>query len=320
MRTGAAAGHIGYFHETAFYGSDDEYLQVAVPFLEDGRRAGEPTLVNCADHNTTLLRGVLGDVDGIEFLPAEHEYARPATTIQSYRKLFASLTAAGADQIRIIGEVPHPGVGAAWDGWARYEAAVNHAFREFPLWGICPYDTRTTPERVLAEVAQTHPHVATAGGGHHHNHDFVDPVSFLAQRPTPPRDPLELTLPALELVDPWPHDARQAIDALETTLPAGMVDDLVTAVSEIVTNARSYGIAPVRMRAWTAPERVVVTVHDAGFGTTDPFAGLIPPHRDLGSGGLGLWIVHQLCSAVSLVRTDDGFTVRLVAGRPYLAD
>lgn len=318
MRTGAAAQHLGYFHETAFYGSDDEFLSLAAPFLDEGREAGEPTLVNCADHNTSLLRDALGD-DGIEFLPVEHEYARPATSIQAYRKLFAELTAAGADQIRIVGDVPHPGVGADWHGWCRYEAAVNHAFREFPLWGLCPYDTRTTPEPVLADVARTHPHLATADGGHHHNHDFVDPASFLKERPSPPADPLELTAPLVELIDPWPHDARKAIDAIESELATTVVDDLVTAVSEVVTNARTYGIAPVRLRAWATTDRVVVTVRDEGFGITDPFAGLLPAHRDLGRGGLGLWIVHQLCSAVSFVRSSDGFTVRLTAGRPHLA-
>ena len=32
MRTGAAAGHRGYFHETAFYSSAEEFLAIVVPF------------------------------------------------------------------------------------------------------------------------------------------------------------------------------------------------------------------------------------------------------------------------------------------------
>ena len=36
MRTGAAAGHVGYFHEAVCYDSDEHLLGVVVPFLLDG--------------------------------------------------------------------------------------------------------------------------------------------------------------------------------------------------------------------------------------------------------------------------------------------
>src|SRR5690349_7058792 len=51
----------GFFHETAFYGSDDDFLAHAVPFLEDGLRAGEPSVVACTESNASLLRAALGD-------------------------------------------------------------------------------------------------------------------------------------------------------------------------------------------------------------------------------------------------------------------
>ncbi len=31
MTTGAAAGRRGYFHETAFYSSDEEFLTIVIP-------------------------------------------------------------------------------------------------------------------------------------------------------------------------------------------------------------------------------------------------------------------------------------------------
>ena len=40
MRTGAAAGHRGFFHEAACYGSDDDFVAVTVPFVEGGPRRG----------------------------------------------------------------------------------------------------------------------------------------------------------------------------------------------------------------------------------------------------------------------------------------
>jgi hypothetical protein len=37
--------HRGYFHEALLYDSDEEFLAVALPFLQDGVAAGEPVLV-----------------------------------------------------------------------------------------------------------------------------------------------------------------------------------------------------------------------------------------------------------------------------------
>jgi anti-sigma regulatory factor (Ser/Thr protein kinase) len=56
----------------------------------------------------------------------------------------------------------------------------------------------------------------------------------------------------------------------------------------------------------------VVAVTDGGDGPTDPFAGLLPARNGSG-GGLGLWLTHQLCDHVTLGRTGEGFTIRLVA-------
>ncbi len=112
-----------------------------------------------------------------------------------------------------MGDVPHPGLGMPWDGWARYEAVVNDAFAEFPLWGLCPYDTRITPPSVLDEVARTHPHLATVDGRHVHNDRFEDPRDFLASRPAAPLDPLQRGEPVVVLHDPLPGEAREAIGA-----------------------------------------------------------------------------------------------------------
>ena len=59
MRTGAAAGHHCYLHEAVYYGSDQELLDVAVPFLQGGIEAGEPTLVGFGAANTHLVRAAL---------------------------------------------------------------------------------------------------------------------------------------------------------------------------------------------------------------------------------------------------------------------
>jgi anti-sigma regulatory factor (Ser/Thr protein kinase) len=318
MRTGAAAGRRGFFHEATCYGSDEEFLAVVVPFLRGGLAAGEPTVVALGERNTELVRSAMaGDSLHLSFVRGSAQYARPASTIKSYRAALSGHVAAGAQQIRLVGEVPHPGVGMPWQWWARYEATVNHALADFPLWGLCPYDTRITPEHVLDDVTRTHPYLATTDGQHVTNPGFEDPAGFLTRRSPVGGDWLETSPPLVDLMDLTPAAARRAVlDAGRATrLAAAEVDDLVYAVSETVTNALCHGRPPIRFRLWPGLDWMVATVTDQGDGPSDPFAGLLPATNG-SSGGLGLWITYQICSDVTLCWDAEGFTIRLVVGSP----
>jgi anti-sigma regulatory factor (Ser/Thr protein kinase) len=85
---------------------------------------------------------------------------------------------------------------------------------------------------------------------------------------------------------------------------------LLAAASEALANAWMYGQAPITLRAWLAPERVLVSVHDCGPGPSDPFVGMFSTD-DEGEGGRGLWICQHLPVDVSLAPAPDGFTVRI---------
>ncbi|MCW3839062.1 sensor histidine kinase [Micromonospora yasonensis] len=317
MRTGAAAGHVGYYHEAVCYDSEEHLLAVVVPFLLAGVEAGEPTLVGLGEHNAELVRRALPADSGVAFLPGGDLYARPAAAIRAYRTLLAGHVAEGAEQIRIVGELPAAVLGATWDWWARYESAINHAYDDFPLWSMCAYDTRTTAPQVLADVARTHPRTARPDGSHVPTGCYTEPASYLAERRPVRLDPVQRAAPVLELTDPTPAEARAAVRAADRgQLPADEVEDLMVAVSEIVTNALRHGDGPARIRLWSGPDRIVVTVHDRGAGPKDPYAGLLPAGNGA-SGGLGLWISHQSCNHVALHQDDGGFTVRLTAGNPH---
>ncbi|GAA1806292.1 hypothetical protein GCM10009682_30260 [Luedemannella flava] len=313
MRTGAAAGYQGYLHEAVYYRSAGELLAVAVPFLLGGVEAGEPTVVALGEEHAGLVREATGGDPRITYLAGGEMYARPASAIRAYRSLLVDHVAAGAGQIRIIGELAAPAFGPTWDWWARYESAINHAYDDFPLWSMCAYDANRTPPHVLRDVARTHPSVAEPGG-RRRSPSYTDPTTFLLEPRPQPDDPVQRTRPVAELIDPLPAAARQAVRGADPgTLPAGALDNLVIAVSEVVTNAIRHGQAPVLMRLWTGADRMVVTVSDRGPGPKDPFAGLLP-RTDGEPGGLGLWLTHQLCDFVTVDRRDTGFTIRLVAG------
>ncbi|AEV84551.1 transcriptional regulator [Actinoplanes sp. SE50] len=314
-RTGAAAGHHGYYHEALCYAADDELLAVVVPFLLGGIAAGEPTMIALGERTGELVRSALPAGTPVTVLAGGAMYARPASAIRAYRNLLTGHVAAGATQIRIIGELSPDTFGPLWDSWARYESAINHAYDDFPLWSMCAYDLRVTPAPVLADVLRTHPRTAAPHGGHVPNADYTEPMLYLSDRRVPPPDPLQCDAPAADLSSPTPGEARQAVRAAGTgVVGPDELEDLVVSVSEAVSNAYRHGRPPVRMRLWCGPGRLVVSVTDAGSGPKEPFAGLLPTGDGV-DGGLGLWIAHQSCDHVALYRDTDGFTIRLTTGR-----
>ncbi len=302
----------GYDHAAAYYRSEEELLAIAVPFACGGP-PGEPVVVSLARDAAERLAAELPASANTTFLASDDHYLRPAVAVKDYRELMSALVAGGARQIRIIGEIPAPALGAGWDWWARYEAAINHIFDEFPLTSVCAYDTRVVPRAVLDDVARTHPLVATADGMRPGS-AYVEPSVFLGEpRPAGPL-PVQHRPPAAVLVDPTPGAARSALHAVNrSALPAADVYNLSLALSEAVTNAGSHGTPPVHVRIWGDERHLVASVHDAGPGPGDPFVGLLPaPDRVVG--GLGLWIAHQVCDHVALHRDADGFTIRLTMG------
>jgi anti-sigma regulatory factor (Ser/Thr protein kinase) len=317
----AAANRSSHVHEALFYESDDDLLKLVVPFVEEGLAASEPTLVVINDDAAELLRGAVGG-PGLVFLDGRHRRHDPASRIAHHREIVSGHVAGGAEHVRVVGEVPHTGHGSPWDWWARYEATINHAYAELPLWNVCPYDLRITPADVVEDVTRTHPWLAGDGGSRVTNPRYQDPREFLGARPAPVPDRLEATAaPRVDLLDPTPAAARTAVRANGQLLPVGAfdLDDVVMCVNEVVTNALAHGRPPVRLRLWSTAERIVVSVSDRGPGPGDPFVGLLPGERsgaagaaNGGSAGLGLWIAHQMASHVTLDSTGGGFTVRLV--------
>src|SRR5262249_42709472 len=121
MRTGAARGQVGHFHEAGFYGSDAEFADLIVPFVEEGLAANEQVIIGYDKRKADLLRSWLTDPSDVEFITDGSLYATPARAIATYRRLFEFHVAMGAEQIRIAGDVPHRGNGGRFEGWDRYE-------------------------------------------------------------------------------------------------------------------------------------------------------------------------------------------------------
>ena len=315
MRTGAARGQVGHYHEAGFYGSDAEFAALIVPFAEEGITAGEPVIIGYDDRKSGLLRSWLSDPSAVDFIGDKSLYATPARAIATYRRLFEFHVAMGAGQIRIAGDVPHPGNGERFEGWDRYESAVNTVWQDFPVWGRCLYDTTTTPAAVLDIVQRTHPRIVSPSGQRRPSGRYQGAAVFEGLPYAP--DPLEDTPPRAELVNRPAAEARHALAQIGSgRIPATTLQDMLIGISEAVANAQRHGRPPATVRIWATGDRIVVTVHDTGHGPADRLAGLVPapgntPDHRL---GLGLWVIHQLDIDVALRHTDDGFTIRLRGG------
>ena len=58
----------GFWHEALFYDGDDEFVDHAAGFVDDGLRLGEPVLVVAARPKVDALRARLGaDVEGVTY-------------------------------------------------------------------------------------------------------------------------------------------------------------------------------------------------------------------------------------------------------------
>jgi hypothetical protein len=90
------------------------------------------------------------------------------------------------------------------------------------------------------------------------------------------------------------------------------------AVSELAANTLNHTAAGGTLRCWQARNEVLCQIDDRGW-ITDPLAGRRLPPVD-GQGGMGLWVVNQLCDLVELRTGEHGTVIRLhmrlPAGQP----
>ncbi len=151
-------------HRVLPYGSDEEFLAAAIPFLNGGIDGSESLLAVTTEEHIELLRDSLGN--GSERLgsaPSGHWYRSPDAALNGYRTFVDEQVEAGATWVRIVGE-------PVWAGrsdreitaWTRYESLLNLSFAASPVTIVCPYDTSTLPEEVLANARRTHPEAVHA--------------------------------------------------------------------------------------------------------------------------------------------------------------
>jgi anti-sigma regulatory factor (Ser/Thr protein kinase) len=304
----------GYIHDALLYDSTDELAAIAAPFLMEGLAAGDAAVIAAGDRTAALLTDAVDADPRVHVLARSDVYrSRIPTAIVTFRRLAEQRSPGGTGRVRVVGEVDFGRTERDWLEWQRYDAAINHALATRPLWGLCVFDTQRQPEQVLESAIRTHPNLVTPQG-RGLNPLFGDPARYLRSLPVPP-EPLEDTPPRLRAADVSDSIAlrrRVAAELATVDAPRQLLEDFLRAAHEMASDALRHGQAPVTLRLWISPDRLVCTVSDLGPGWDDPFAGYGPAHGDVfRGGGTGLWLARQLCDHVDISRDDGGVTVRL---------
>ncbi|MGY1633144.1 anti-sigma factor RsbA family regulatory protein [Geodermatophilus sp. SYSU D01186] len=305
----------GLRHAAAIVDGPADLLATALPFLDDGLRAGDLVGLACPPETAALVCGALGerglalDNDpGLTLLGA-----RAPDAISLLRSQAARAAAHRTGRLRVLSEVDFGEDPAGWREGQRFESAANRILADSALTSVCLYDRRRLPPQVVDSATATHD-TLVRGGTWAPNPAFQDPAAYIAGLPAP-HEPVEDTPPLLVVDDaPTLAGLRHRIgDVLAVAVPdVEQREDLHLATSEVAANAFRHGRRPVSARIWSDGRRIVCAITDAGKTFDDPLAGFQPAHGDdLGRGGMGLWLARKLWDGVDLLPGPTGFTVRL---------
>ncbi|PRY40285.1 MEDS domain-containing protein [Umezawaea tangerina] len=306
-------------HDAAVYGSDEEFLAMAVPFVVGGLDLGEPVLVTTTPANIDLLRRALGGrADDFDHAETAYFGRRPPERATEFFRYWQRRSPGSGRNVRVLAE-------PLWAGrterdvraWRRMESGLNVVLADTNVWMICPYDTRVVSEEGVSHALRTHP-ADVRGTEYVPSAEYVDPVEYAHACdavPLPER-------PADAAVQPLrgdPNALRRFI--VGTAVDLGLSEDsaamLTVAVGEALAFLRDDG----HVAMWVDGGAVVCELSGAASGDLGPFAGFRPPEMHAsGETGDGLWITRQICEVVD-IRTSHGVAVfRLHMSGPRTAE
>ncbi|MEV7622519.1 anti-sigma factor RsbA family regulatory protein [Actinoplanes sp. NPDC089786] len=299
-----AASTMRFSHSAFLYDSPDDYRDFLVRFIRDGVEHGDAIAMAAGTDRVALVREALGaDAGQVRFQPTEDWHIRPVRSIGVWSRLLRTAATAGRPSARLINEIDFQGQDPSW---VRAESATNASLAGLNGHLLCPYDRSALAPELIEAARRTH-HVLYDGGWTRSD-EFVEPRTLLAAIEEPPYpatgEPLVEVPIADSVADLRAHLRNRA--TAECWLPPDRVEVLILALSELATNGIRHGGAHRELRVWLNPGAVVCEVADDGPHPPGPLAGYLPPVPGV-VGGMGLWLVGQICDALSVI-TAGGVT------------
>ncbi len=278
-------------------------------FLDPGLQAGDPVAVAVPPAAARLLARHLGDAGPDLQILDMHELGRnPARIIPA---VLTMLETHRGRTLHYVGEPVWPGrTGEEIQEATRGEALINLAWPGASIRVLCPYDAEGLAPAVLHDAELTHPWLVREGE--------IVPSSAYGQARFPPGTDNPLPEPPgnaeqlrFGLNDLGAVRATVQARARAVGLPEDRVGDLVLAVSEVATNGIKHAGPSGYLRVWTTANAIICQLEDTGH-IADPLAGRYRPMAGI-EGGIGLWMVNQLCDLVETRTGETGTTIRLHA-------
>lgn len=296
----------GFWHAAMLYHSADELMAEVTGFVAAGVQRGEPVLIMAAGHGLDPLRTrVDGEGHLVTWLDMGQMGVNPGrlmTEISGFAQTCPGRV------VRCVQQAAWPARSPAeMREVIRHEALVNLALARSQVRVLCPYGGWLGGEMISC-VERTHP--ALARSGQWQPNPVFGPATEV---PRECETPLSKPPAAAESLS-YQGDIGvvrdfTAIRARQAGLPPDQVRDLVIAVGELAANTLAHTSGPGTLTMWTTRSEVICQVHDSGQ-ITDPLAGRLRPDP-VTPGGLGLWVVHQLCDLVEVRTGPHGTTSRV---------
>ncbi|WP_433271326.1 anti-sigma factor RsbA family regulatory protein [Actinosynnema sp. CS-041913] len=294
-----------FVHPAVFYASDEEYLELLVPFVTEGLERGHPVAASVPGKRLRLLRDALGDAaDGVLLLDMEVEGRNPGRIIPAVLRRFADRHP--GTHVRIIGEPIWVGrTDVEYPACAQHEALINLAFAGRDVTIACPYDTASLEEHVVADALATHPLVWETTRRYDSDHYAPDAVvnRYNQSLDTAPDAAVLQVAGTVGIREARRLATRQA---RHWHLPSERVADLELITTELVANGLRHTGGGCLLSFWQDGTHLVCTVQDSGH-LTDPLAGRRPATPEQES-GRGLLVVNQLADLVRTHTTPHGTT------------
>jgi anti-sigma regulatory factor (Ser/Thr protein kinase) len=299
-------GEQDQLHLALFYASDQEYLDGVMRFIEPALTAGEPVAAAVPPDRARLLRKQLnGSAAKVKILDMFELGRNPSRIIPAVEGMLAECE---GSRLHYVGEPIWPGRSQEEIREAtKHEALINLAWPGAPISVLCPYDAAALRAEVLTDAEHTHPYVIR-GGERLPSTAYSGPtIPYGCDQPlpAPPASARSLAFvtESLSRVRAMVAEVAKAAD-----LRSDRSSDLLLVASELSSNAIRHGRGAGILHVWRQPGEVICQVQDDGH-IADPLAGRRRPvPRTIG--GLGLWMVNQLCDLVEVRSSERGTTVR----------
>lgn len=169
-------------HRLSMYGSDEELVAAAAPFLSRAVEHQEPALAVTTRRNISLLRRGVGDaVDAIRFVESSSWHTSPLAALDDLEEFCATAFEQRAAWARVVVQLAW----AQWPAsaarsWIRLESLLNVAFAHSPVSILCVCDTRSLNTRIERQLSLTHPETS-APGDPAQSPACTDPRAFLLE-------------------------------------------------------------------------------------------------------------------------------------------